>query len=243
VESKLDSGRLAASFAALLDASMAVSRHAQSTSRFGAGSTAWPTSSIRRGAGADPVFLGPARVEVGGLDVALVFAICAALRLARFNVMIDDPQQALAGNFFTAFRRRRRHDVLLPIYLYYFGSPTARHDLADFFYTLGIALLMCRGWPVFRQARRHACRPRWVAAIVACVLVSRAHQLSRGSADLRRRGYLACLHFGWFSYRTISARISRTRAASAPPPPSETPLRPNRPAWTGIVIRPARAAE
>ena len=32
----------------------------------------------------------------------MVFAICAALRLARFNVQIEDPNRpAWAGNFFT----------------------------------------------------------------------------------------------------------------------------------------------
>src|SRR5215212_12013490 len=37
-----------------------------------------------------------------GWIAAMVFAICGALRLARFNVMIDDPNRPLwAGNFFT----------------------------------------------------------------------------------------------------------------------------------------------
>src|SRR3990172_2484910 len=36
-----------------------------------------------------------------GWIVAIVFAICAALRLARFNVMLEDPNRpAYAGNFF-----------------------------------------------------------------------------------------------------------------------------------------------
>jgi phosphatidylserine synthase len=35
------------------------------------------------------------------LIAAMVFAICAGLRLARFNVMIDDPNRpAWAANFF-----------------------------------------------------------------------------------------------------------------------------------------------
>src|SRR6201988_4677171 len=37
-----------------------------------------------------------------GWIAALVFAICGALRLARFNVMIDDPNRPVwSGNFFT----------------------------------------------------------------------------------------------------------------------------------------------
>ena len=37
-----------------------------------------------------------------GWIAAMVFAICAALRLARFNVQIEDPNRPdWAGNFFT----------------------------------------------------------------------------------------------------------------------------------------------
>ncbi|MBN8966482.1 MAG: CDP-alcohol phosphatidyltransferase family protein, partial [Rhizobiales bacterium] len=37
-----------------------------------------------------------------GWIAAMVFAICGALRLARFNVMIDDPNRPIwGGNFFT----------------------------------------------------------------------------------------------------------------------------------------------
>ena len=50
----------------------------------------------------------------------MVFAICAGLRLARFNVMIDDPNRPLwAANFFTGMPAPAGAiAVLLPIYLY-----------------------------------------------------------------------------------------------------------------------------
>ena len=49
----------------------------------------------------------------------MVFAICTALRLARFNVQIEDPNQpAWAGNFFTGMPAPAGAImVLLPIYL------------------------------------------------------------------------------------------------------------------------------
>ena len=55
----------------------------------------------------------------GGWIAAMVFAICGALRLARFNVMIDDPNKpAWAGNFFTGVPAPAGAlVVLLPIYL------------------------------------------------------------------------------------------------------------------------------
>jgi len=55
----------------------------------------------------------------------MVFAICGALRLARFNVMIDDrtgpPGEATS---LSACRRRRAPiTVLLPIYAVFLGMP------------------------------------------------------------------------------------------------------------------------
>ena len=54
-----------------------------------------------------------------GWIAAMVFAICAALRLARFNVQIEDPNRpAWAGNFFTGVPAPAGAIVvLLPIYL------------------------------------------------------------------------------------------------------------------------------
>src|SRR5262245_35548125 len=46
-------------------------------------------------------FWGLHELGNAGWIAAMVFAICAGLRLARFNVMIDDPNKpAWAGNFF-----------------------------------------------------------------------------------------------------------------------------------------------
>src|SRR5213080_2966465 len=59
--------------------------------------------------------------EVGdvGWIAAMVFAICAGLRLARFNVAIDDPNRpAWAGNFFTGVPAPAGAiTVLLPMYV------------------------------------------------------------------------------------------------------------------------------
>src|SRR6201991_5195774 len=60
-----------------------------------------------------------------GWIVAMIFAICGALRLARFNVMIDDPNRPLwAGNFFTGIPAPARAlVVMLPIYVDLVGGP------------------------------------------------------------------------------------------------------------------------
>jgi CDP-diacylglycerol--serine O-phosphatidyltransferase len=65
--------------------------------------------------------------EVGnvGWIAAMVFAICAGLRLARFNVAIDDPARpSWAANFFTGMPAPAGAiTVLLPIYVNFVGVP------------------------------------------------------------------------------------------------------------------------
>src|SRR5215475_9897123 len=60
-----------------------------------------------------------------GWIAAMVFAICAGLRLARFNVMIDDPNRPpWAANFFVGMPAPGGAlTVLLPIYLFFLGMP------------------------------------------------------------------------------------------------------------------------
>src|SRR6476646_3484351 len=60
-----------------------------------------------------------------GWICAMVFAICGALRLARFNVMIDDPNRPLwSGNFFTGVPAPAGAlVVMLPIYIQLLGGP------------------------------------------------------------------------------------------------------------------------
>ena len=99
-------------------------------------------------------------LKSAGWIAAMVFAICAGLRLARFNVMIDDPDRpAWTANFFVGMPAPAGAiTVLLPIYAVFLGVPRsaifdladavlhARHRLAD-----GVAAA-----GLFRQARRHA---------------------------------------------------------------------------------------
>src|SRR3954469_15237251 len=80
-----------------------------------------------------------------GWIAAMVFAICTALRLARFNVMIDDPNKpAWAGNFFTGVPAPAGAiTVLLPMYLNFLGLPLNLGVVwVVFVYCLVIALLM-----------------------------------------------------------------------------------------------------
>jgi len=89
-----------------------------------------------------------------GWFAALVFAIACALRLARFNVMIDDPDQpAWRSQFFVGMPAPAGAIVgLLPVYVQYslFADAPARgFVLLEILYVIGVALLMASRIPHF----------------------------------------------------------------------------------------------
>src|SRR3954465_13641906 len=147
VEDKLEWAVAAIVFAALLDGiDGRVARMLRGTSRFGA-----ELDSL-----ADFVNFGvaPALIlyfwglhELGnaGWIAAMVFAISTGLRLARFNVMIDDPNKpAWAGNFFVGMPAPGGAiTVLLPIYVTFLGLPHLAFTAPlVLFYTLAMPFLL-----------------------------------------------------------------------------------------------------
>src|ERR1700689_5334346 len=90
-------------------------------------------------------FWGLHALKSAGWIAAMVFAICAALRLARFNVLVDDPEKpAWASNFFVGIPAPAGAiTVLLPIYVALLGLP--RSELLNWLtlvYTLALAALV-----------------------------------------------------------------------------------------------------
>ncbi len=168
----------------------------------------------------------------GGWIVAMVFAICGALRLARFNVMIDDPNRPLwAGNFFTGIPAPAGAlVVMLPIYVDLLGGPKVSGTLA-LLYTLAIAFLMVSKLPVFSGKRvGKRVDPDMVLPVFVVVVLFFAlliaypwWVLSIGTVV-----YLACLPLGWHSYRQYQrqdAENAATQAVEAEPP--MPPLQPD----------------
>ena len=178
-----------------------------------------------------------------GWIAALVFAICGALRLARFNVMIDDPNRPRwSGNFFTGVPAPAGAiTVLLPIYVNLLGVPKAPATVT-LLYTLGIAFLMVSRLPVFSGKRvGKRVPPEMVLPVFVLVVLFFAlliaypwWVLSIGTVC-----YLACLPLGWVSYKEYQ-RKDAMGAAQAPmaadgpapdptlPRPAEDPERPAR---------------
>jgi len=166
-------------------------------------------------------FWGLHELKSAGWIVALVFAICAGLRLARFNVMIDDPNKPIwAGNFFTGIPAPAGAiTVLLPIYVAFLGAPTGLVMVwLTFFYTLLIALLMVSRLPVFSGKRvGKRVPPEMVLPVFVMVVLFFAMLVSYPWQVLTvgTVAYLGCLPLGWLSYREHQRKDAVAAAAAA----------------------------
>src|ERR1700681_4313022 len=147
VEDKLEWALAAIVFAAMLDGiDGRVARMLKGTSRFGAELDSL-ADFVNFGVAPALIlyFWGLHDLKSAGWIAAMVLAICAALRLARFNVMVDDPDKpAWAANFFVGVPAPAGAiTVLLPIYAQFLGLPRSPVlTWLTLFYTLVIALLM-----------------------------------------------------------------------------------------------------
>jgi len=124
--------------------------------------------------------LGP--LKTLGWVIMLIFALCAALRLARFNVMLDDPNRpAFAGNFFVGMPAPAAAVVvLLPVYIEMLGVPRfAVSPVLYLVFALAIALLMVSKIPTWSGKKLSARIPReYVLPILVLVVLLVAMLLS-----------------------------------------------------------------
>lgn len=145
-----------------------------------------------------------------GWIASLIFAISAALRLARFNVALDDPNKpAWASRFFTGVPAPAGAlTVLLPLYLEFLGL--FPHWFADAAfvaaYTIGIGFLLISRLPTFSgktlgtRVRRDYVLPLFVfAVLVVALTVSYPFRMMAGGAVL----YLLTIPISWRAHRKL----------------------------------------
>jgi len=155
----------------------------------------------------------------------MVFALSTGLRLARFNVMVDDPNKpAWAAKFFTGIPAPAGAiTVLLPIYIYFLGVPRLPGTaLLTFLYTFAIAVLMVSRLPVFSGKRvGKRISPEMVLPVFVTVVLFFALLISYPWVVLTIGTvcYLATLPVGYLSYR----RHERKDAAAASAATSSAP--------------------
>ncbi|HLH90195.1 MAG TPA: CDP-diacylglycerol--serine O-phosphatidyltransferase [Xanthobacteraceae bacterium] len=166
-------------------------------------------------------FWGLHELKSAGWIAAMVYAICAGLRLARFNVMIDDPNRpAWAGNFFVGMPAPAGAiTVLLPIYIALLGVPKLAVEApVTLVYTLAIAFLMVSKLPVYSGKKLgNRVAPDMVLPVFVVVVLFFALLVSYPWTllTLGTIAYLASLPFGWLSYRDHERRDAEAAASAA----------------------------
>ena len=111
-----------------------------------------------------------------GWFAALIFAIAGALRLARFNVMIDDPNKpAWSGHFFVGMPAPAGAVlVMLPLYLHFgLNMPNDRAYVPfEIAYVLFIAFLMASRIPHFSGKRVGRVPREWFIPVLLGILAT-----------------------------------------------------------------------
>jgi len=175
-------------------------------------------------------FWGLHDLKSAGWIAAMAFAICAGLRLARFNVMSADPDRpAWAANFFVGVPAPAGAIiVLLPIYAAFLGLPRSPFlTWLTLAYTLVVAALMVSRLPVF-SGKRVGTRipPEMVGPVIILVVLFVAMLIAYPWIILTigTLCYLTSLPLGWASYRGFEerARESRAEAPAAAAPAQNT---------------------
>lgn len=149
-----------------------------------------------------------------GWIAALLFAIACGLRLARFNVMLDDQvRPAWQADYFVGVPAPAGAVlVMLPIYVGFLGiAPTPAMAFAASAYAVAVAILMVSRLPVYSgkgsRVRREFVMPLMLVVVFyALLLASYTWYTMAGSA-------IAYLVFLVFSVRAYSRRAAREEAA------------------------------
>jgi CDP-diacylglycerol---serine O-phosphatidyltransferase len=220
IESRWDLAVAALVFAAFLDGiDGRVARLLKASSRFGAELDSL-ADFVNFGVAPAIIMFNWALEDLHSLGwiAVLVFAVCSALRLARFNVALDRTDlPAWKSNYFVGVPAPAGAIVLLlPIYAQDLGLHLPRLTPLVFFYTLGIALLMVSNMPTFsgkligQKIAREYVPPVFVAAAVFMALLLTYPSLTLAVGSLT---YLALIPVS--AYRYLSEERKSARAAKA----------------------------
>lgn len=162
-------------------------------------------------------------LKTTGWVAALILAVCCALRLARFNVAIEDPDKpAWTMNFFTGAPAPAGAGLAMaPMYLGFLGLVADGHDIAFVVlpYVIAVGFLMVSRVPTFSiKTLGSRISPDLVlpvlglAALTAVMLISFTWEMLSAMAAL----YLIMIPVGIRSYRRQKAEYENRLAAERP---------------------------
>lgn len=206
IEGRYDLALAAIVFAALLDGlDGRVARLLKASSRFGAELDSLADFVNFGVAPAVMIFTwGLGDLKSIGWIAVMIFALASALRLARFNVMIDEDKPRWQKDFFTGMPTPAAAIVvLLPVYLAAVGLDLRGAPWMKFIviiYTLTIAFLMVSNIPTYsgkllgERISREWVLPIFVVAVAyVAMLVTYPHETLAGTSVL----YLVMIPVGW----------------------------------------------
>jgi CDP-diacylglycerol--serine O-phosphatidyltransferase len=155
-----------------------------------------------------------------GWVICLVLAICCALRLARFNVALDDPNKpAWASRFFTGAPAPAGAGLaLLPFYLGFLGIIDEGHGWALVIgpYVVCVALLMVSRVPTYSGKHMGRIRGDMVLPVLGLAVLAVVMLMSYPWEFLSivSIAYLALIPVSIRSYRKLAAADAARRAAT-----------------------------
>lgn len=144
-----------------------------------------------------------------GWIASLVFAICVALRLARFNAALENPSTpAWHARFFTGIPAPSGAIIgMLPIYLSFLGiSANDTIQVTVILYVLAIGLLMVSSVPTYSgKTFGHGVAPEWVVPIIIAIimLVALLVTYTWWFLTIGTVIYLTFIPISWRSYRRL----------------------------------------
>jgi CDP-diacylglycerol--serine O-phosphatidyltransferase len=147
---------------------------------------------------------GFSEVKSIGWIAVLIFALASALRLARFNVALDEDKPRWQSNYFQGVPTPAAAIVVLvPLYLYNLGvdlrSEAWERNLL-LVYTVGIAMMMVSNIPTYSGKLLHERIGReWVLPLMVAAMAAVLHLITYPYATLLAAslGYLAFVPVSW----------------------------------------------
>lgn len=155
-----------------------------------------------------------------GWIACLIFCICAALRLARFNAAMESPNKpAWQSTYFTGTPAPAGAiAALFPLYLSFLDFPVNEITQGIVIaYVLAIAFLMVSSLPTFSgKTIGKGIPPEWVvpAIIVFMALVALLLTYTWWFMTASVVIYIVCIPFGWFSYQKNLKRDALATAST-----------------------------
>ena len=177
--------------------------------------------------------------KAGGWIVVMIFAVCMALRLARFNVSLDEADRpAWKSSYFQGVPAPAGAIlVLLPLYLEGLGvSTTLMPTPVVLAYTLAVSFLVVSTIPTYssklfsqRVSREYFLPVSVLTVLAAAVLLTYPY----ATLTIGCVGYFATMLLSTFTYRkemqkaaeTAKAQNGSSKKAQEAKPPAPEPLR------------------